>query len=96
MLEIGFAVGKIGGLVVFGERNVVGFANITGLEGGDGIFSREFFEGRVVGTFWIEGLELFLEGVGFEAERGGCAIAGEENEEEWADNRKADDDEGPK
>lgn len=45
--KIGFTVGKISGLVVLGKGNVVGFANIAGLESGDRICFGEFFEGGV-------------------------------------------------
>lgn len=47
MREISFAVGKISGLVVFGKRNVVSLANVSGLESGGRIFFGEFFEGGV-------------------------------------------------
>lgn len=95
MCKISFAVGEISGLVVFGKGNVVGFANILGLESGDRIFLGEFFEGGVFCPFGVEGFELFAESIGFETKRASFAIAGEENEKKWADNWETDDDEGP-
>lgn len=38
LFEVVFADGKISGFGVFGEGDVVGFANVTGLEGDGGIF----------------------------------------------------------
>ena len=95
MSKISFAVGKISGLVMLGDRDVVGLADVAGLEGGDGIFARELVEGGVIGAFGIEDFELLAESVGFEAKGLAFAVAGEKDEEKWADNRQADDDEGP-
>ena len=38
---------------------------------------------------------MFVEGISFEAERLAFAVAGEKDEEKWANNRKANDNEGP-
>lgn len=41
LFEISFAAGEISGLVVFGEGNMVSFADVVGLEGGGGVFGFE-------------------------------------------------------
>ena len=74
---------------------MVGLADVAGLEGGNGIFALELVEGGVIGAFGIEDFELLAESVGFEAEGLAFAVAGEKDEEKWADNRETDDDESP-
>ena len=93
--EISFAVGEISGLVVLGERNVIGFANVVGLESGDRVFLGEFFEGGVIGTFWVEGFELFVEGVGSKAEGLTFAVASKKDEKERTNDWEANNDESP-
>ncbi len=91
-LEISFTIREIGGLSVFREGDVVGFADVAGLEGGDRIFFLEGAEGGVIG---VEGFELGGEFATFVAEGLIAAIAGEDDEEEWADDGKAHNNEGP-
>lgn len=92
LVEIGFAVGKVGGLVVLGEGDLVGFADVAGLESGDGVFLFEFCEG---GIFGIENLKLFADSVGLLTERLVFAVAGKDDEKKRTDDREADDDESP-
>lgn len=93
LLEISFAAGEISGLVVFGEGNVVGLANIVSLESGSRVLSFEMVEGGVVG---IERFELGAKLVGFEAKRLVFAIAGKKDEQKRPDDWEAYDDESPK
>lgn len=95
MLEIGFTTGEIGGLVVAREGDMVGFADVVGLEGGDRVLAVELGESLLLGEVGVEVFELVAEGIRFGAKRLVSAIACEKNKEERANNGKTDDDEGP-